>query len=199
MKKSIFSMAITLFAALFIVSCAGPSVELVDPNSDTAAPVAGLDYRDFEMAAAEILDSLFSSGALVKPTGGRYVVAIGRIKNDTSQYIDTDQLVKKIRTNMLRSGKAVITTAVGADGPEDQFARDTRQLRNDAEFNQATTAQQGTLIAPDLSLSGKILERQLYMDRGRVQIEYYFQLTITDITTGLAFWEDEVKIIKRRR
>ena len=55
----------------------------------------------------------------------------------------------------------------------------------------------GQLVAPDLSLSGKIIQRNNKINRRKTQVDYYFQMTLTDINTGLAFWEDEVPIIKR--
>jgi len=53
------------------------------------------------------------------------------------------------------------------------------------------------VILPDLSLSGKILQRNVQVDSRRQQIEYYFQLTLTQLNTGLAIWEGETLIGKR--
>jgi uncharacterized protein (TIGR02722 family) len=117
--------------------------------------------------------------------------------NDTMQRIDTDQLVKKIRIELLNSGKVVVTTAVGLNGPEDQMTMAARELRGNSEFNQSRVAAKGQLQAPDLSLSGKILQRNHNMSRGKQQVEYFFQLTLTDINSGLAIWEGETPIIKR--
>ena len=105
------------------------------------------------------------------------------------QRIDTDQLVKQIRVALLRSGKVVVTTAVGANGPEDHLAMDARELRNSEEFNQQTVASKGQMIAPEYSLSGKIIQRNVRDSKSKQAVEYYFQLSLTDIKTGLAFWE----------
>ena len=195
MKRSLSILFAVIVACLFI-SC-GTTVEVVDTKHDSSSAVAGMEYRDFHYAADNMVASMIDSGCLERKEGGRYVVTISRIKNDTSQYIDTDQLVKKIRIYLLRSGKATVTTAVGGSGSEDAMSREVRQLGADATFNQATVAGQGTMVAPDLSLSGKILERQISGGGRRVQIEYYFQLTLTDIHTGLAIWEDEQLVVKR--
>ena len=56
--------------------------------------------------------------------------------------------------------------------------------------------QQGTAIAPELSLTGKIIERNLKITSSKQRIEYIFQLSLTDINTGLAFWEGEETIGK---
>ena len=184
------------FLAAALTGCAS-GVQIVDTNNDTAESVMGLEYRDFEKAAGESVQSMLATGAVNNPNGGRYVLAISRMINDTMQRIDTDQLVKKIRIELLNSGKVVVTTAVGLNGPEDQMTMAARELRGNSEFNQSRIAAKGQLQAPDLSLSGKILQRNHNMSRGKQQVEYFFQLTLTDINSGLAIWEGETPIIKR--
>lgn len=181
---------------LVVTGCASTPMK-VDVANDRAPTVMGLDYRDFEEAAADMIESLLASGALNHPDGARYVLAISNVTNDTMQRIDTDQLVKKIRVAVLNSGKAVITTAVGGNGAEDAMSYQARQLRENEEFDQSRVAGQGRMIAPDFSLSGKIIQRNNTMNRRTTQVDYYFMLSLTDIETGLAFWEDETPIIKR--
>jgi uncharacterized protein (TIGR02722 family) len=156
-----------------------------------------LDYRDFEEAAAKMVQKMLSSPATAHPQGGRYILAISRITNDTMQRIDTDQLIKKIRVELLNSGRMMVTTAIGANGPEDTMNYAARELRGNDEFNQGTVQAKRTMIAPDLSLSGKIIQRNNSMNSSKTQVDYSFQLTITDLKTGLAFWEGEEMIIKR--
>ena len=72
-----------------------------------------------------------------------------------------------------------------------------RSVRGDAEFNQATVAKTGQLVAPTHSLYGKIIQREVRMDNGDKQIEYYFQLRITEIATGLQWWQKQYVIGKR--
>jgi uncharacterized protein (TIGR02722 family) len=198
--------AISIFAAASVtLGCAstggltgGQAVEMVDTRNDRAEAVVGIDYRDFEKAASDAVQSMLGAGAVDRPGGGRYILAVSRIINDTMQRIDTDQLIKKIRVDLLNSGKVVVTTAVGANGAEDAMNFQVREgLRGNEEFDQSRVQRKGTLQAPDLSLSGKIMQKNVRMPGGRVQIEYYFQLTLTDLKGGLALWENELPIIKR--
>jgi uncharacterized protein (TIGR02722 family) len=187
------SLALTLIT----VGCATAPVR-VDTTNDRSATVMGIDYRDFTDAAAAMVQSILEGGVVDHPVDGvRYVLVISRITNDTMQRIDTDQLVKKIRVALLRSKKVVVTTAVGADGAEDAMTYQTRELRGNDEFDQQRVAGKGQLVTPDLSLSGKIIQRNMRMNSRKTQVEYYFQMTLTDINTGLAFWEDETRIVKR--
>lgn len=191
-----------LFAGLLLLALA-PATALaqtkkVDTRSDRGQETAGLDYRDFEDAASDAVQSMIGSGAVNNPAGGRYVLMISRIINDTMQRIDTDQLIKKIRIELLNSGKVVVTTAVSGAGAEDSASFDVRQdLRGNDEFDQSRVQRKGTMVAPDISLSGKILQRNITVSKRQQQIEYYFQLTLTDLETGLAVWENEFPIIKR--
>ena len=191
MKK--IYLALPVVAGLIFTGCATKQPEYVGAsNPDTKQIVTmGIDRQDFERAADEAINSLLASGALNKQGGGRYVVAMGRIKNDTTQRIDTDLLTKKIRIAMLNSGKAVITTAASAGGAEDDMTYEVRKLRENAEFNQGKVAKQGAIIAPDFSLSGKIIQQIARTADNKQLTEYYFQLTLTDVNSGLAFWEGE--------
>ncbi|HFU74078.1 MAG TPA: penicillin-binding protein activator LpoB, partial [Helicobacteraceae bacterium] len=101
--KIVFSLAT---AALLFVGCADKT-ERIDVHNDQGGQVMALDYRDFNEAAGKSVQSMLQSGAVDKRNGERVILAISRIKNDTMQHIDTDQLVKKIRVDLLRSGKVV--------------------------------------------------------------------------------------------
>ncbi len=195
-KQILPALGMAVLMLVLLAGC-GQKTQNIDMENDNGQAVMGLDYRDFQQAASDSVESMLKSGAVNKRDGGRYVLAISRIVNDTMQRIDTDQLIKKIRVDLLQSGRVVVTTAVGADGAEDKMAMQARELRNSDEFNQDTVAKKGQMIAPELSLSGKIIQRNVRVDKKTQQVEYYFQLTLTDINTGLAFWEGETVIGKR--
>lgn len=189
---------IILAAVVVLFSACATKTTNIDIDNDKGEAVMGLDYRDFQGAAQDMVESLLASGAVTKKDGGRYVLAVSRVVNDTMQHIDTDQLVKKIRVGLLQSGKVVVTTAVGLNGAEDKMSMHAREeLRGNVEFDQKSVAGKGSMIAPDFSLSGKILQRNISVDSKTQRVEYYFQMTLTDIKTGLAYWEDERIVAKR--
>jgi hypothetical protein len=191
-------IAAGLIAAL-LAGCQQPTVN-IDIANDTGKPVMALDYRDFDQAATAMVESLIRSGALRKPDGGRYVVTTGRIINDTMQRIDTDQLMAKIEQEIANSGQVVMTSAVGGKGATDTMIDQMRQIRDSAasqEFRSETLPAEGQLIAPELSISGKIIQRNIRYDRNTEQVEYYFQLQLTDLTSGLRLWQQEQLIGKR--
>jgi len=197
--KTVTLQIVTLIIGILATGCA-PQTSYIDTMHDAGKPVMALDYRDFDQAASEMVQSMLGSGALRKPDGGRYVMATGRILNDTMQRIDTDQLMAKIEEELLNSGQVVMTSAVGGKGAPDQMIYQTRDIRDSDvgdEFNQDTMAAKQQLIAPELSIAGKIFQRNIRYDKKRQQVEYYFQLMVTDLTTGLRFWQKETLIGKR--
>jgi hypothetical protein len=196
MKTGIFQIVVLI--GILTAGCA--ETTYIDTMHDAGKPVMALDYRDFDQAASEMVQSMLGSGALKKKEGGRYVMATGRIVNDTMQRIDTDQLMAKVEQELLNSGQVVMTSAVGGKGASDQMIYDTRDLKDSDvgdEFNKDTVAAKGQLIMPELSVSGKIFQRNIRYDNDRQQVEYYFQLQVTDLTTGLRFWQNETLIGKR--
>ena len=195
MKK----LAILFVIPLFLLGC--EEVQKIDTTNDTGKQVMSLDYRDFDEAASQMIQSLISSGVLAKEDGSRYVVATSRVTNDTMQRIDTDQLTAKIEQDLMKSGQVVMTSAVGGkESNRDETVYELRETRDSStgeEFKQETLPQKGEIISPELSISGKIFQRNLRYDKDNQQIEYYFQLKITNIKTGLRFWQNEVLIGKR--
>ena len=191
-----------LIIAVMVTVFAGctPKTTNIDIINDEGKAVTGLDYRDFDQAASSMIQSLLASGTLQKSGGGRYVVTTGRIVNDTMQRIDTDQLMAKIEEDLMNSGQVVMTSAVGGQGASDKMIYEMRDIRDSAqgdEFQQETLAGKKTLVAPELSMAGKILQRNIKVDKNIQQVEYYFQLQLTDLTSGLRFWQKESIIGKR--
>lgn len=193
MKKTILPLIALTAMLIFGFGCATVT-EVVDTNNDLGPAVMGIDYRDFEQAAKEAVSQLIEEGSLDnKPGGGRYVLAVGRILNKTTQMFDSDMLVRKVTAELRKCGKVVVTKALD----QNSMIRGSRELKDDDLFNKDTVAQSGTVIAPELELKGKIIERNIQIDKKRKQTEYYLQLEINDIASGLSFWEGETRIVKR--
>lgn len=194
--KNIKLISMGLLTSTLLFTGCSQRPQIMGSNSVKAAPVTmGIDRQDFEKAASDMIESLLTSGALNKNGGGRYVVMISDIINDTTQRIDTRMLTKKMRVSMLKSGKAVITSAVGTER-DDTTIEATRSTRNSSEFNQKTSIKSGQLINAELGLSGRIMQRAAKTNDGDQLVEYYFQLTLTNAANGLAYWEDEVIVGK---
>lgn len=186
MKKLALATAV---AALTLTGCATKTAYIDAADTETNV-VAALSYADFSKAANEMAEEIIASKLMTHPQadeGGRYIVYVNDIENDTMQRLDTDQLTKGLRVNLLQSGKFLVTTAFG----EDDATKKMRELKDSKMVKKSTVKKDNQVFAPDFSLSGKILQRNTSLDNDDTRIEYYFQLSMTNVENGLAYWEGE--------
>jgi PBP1b-binding outer membrane lipoprotein LpoB len=165
-------------AALLMVGCqtTGGGARYIDSEgTETIVSLNTINIQDWNTAANELVESLLTSGVLER----------------AQQQVDTDSLIKKIRVDLNKTGKVVTTTTMGLGGrAEDPLAKSASEYTAFMNDDPAPVA-----TMPHYSLSGKLLE-----DRARVgnqrQVTYSFQLSLTEVATGLAVWEDEKQITK---
>ena len=192
------TLPLLLATLLLAAGCANRTV-LVDTHND-AEILAGLDYKDFEAAAAETTQAILASAKVraLTPPGKIYVVAIGNVSDETNLGIDTDLLTARVSEALLADERFALS-AVFADkaSNRDETISDARAVRGNDEFDQATIQKKGQLKAPDFSLTGKIIARDLRRDNGGTQHEYYFQLRLNDLAAGTAVMVKETRIVKR--
>ena len=193
MKKCLMGLAL----AALVAGCTTPTTR-VDLRNDRGPQVAGLDYRDVQLAANNVLQSLYRSGRLDRGDGQMYVLSVDKVKNDTMQRFDPDIVTSYITQELMNNNKVMVTSAMAAT--EDNRAgmiNGARTARGNGEFNQATVAQTGQLVAPSHTIYGKIIQREIRMDNGDKQVEYYLQMRLVELATGLQWWQGQVPIVKR--
>ena len=196
MKRNIFFSLAGTAALLGMTGCGSAPVRIDTASSQGITTVHQIDFKDWQIAAEKGISSMLESGAMKRADGRKTVLMVGNVKNSTRENVNTRILTDKIRQAVLRSGQAVVTTAVGAKGAEETAVRQVRELENDDLFNQSTVQKRGTVIAPDMSLSGEIVQQQ--RRSGRTEESYFFiHMVLTDLATGLAVWEDNVEIAKQ--
>lgn len=195
LKKAFLATCVGV-AAIIITGCqstgTGGARYVDSQGTETIVSLDRINIQDWNNAANELVASLLTSGALERAPQQPAILAISRIINNTQQQVDTDSLVKKIRVDLNKTGKVVTTTTMGLGGrAEDPLAKSASEY---AAFMNDDPAPPATM--PHYSLSGKLLE-----DRARVgnkrQVTYSFQLSLTEVATGLAVWEDEKQITKQ--
>ena len=183
MNKTLLPLLALSAAALLGLAGCSTNAHYVDPAGSRAVTEVGrINVQDFANAADtmvnSLIDSLISKDKLKSAAPGEpALMAISRIQNSTGQQFDTDQLVKKIRIQLLKTGKVQTSTAVNLGEPEDPLAA------------------QGNARAADYTLSGKIIEDRAQAGKLR-QASFIFQLSLST-RAGVAVWEEEKTIIKQ--
>ncbi|MWV62431.1 penicillin-binding protein activator LpoB [Helicobacter saguini] len=194
MFKYVGSGILSVVLSVGFVACGG-KVEYVDNAQSSEFTSTGIDYHDIESAVAKSVQSLLNS-EYVLDLDSKKVVAISDVINDTMQQVDVQDLTMKITRAMRKSGKFELTSAIsGSGGMTDNMINKARNLRENDEFNQYTTQEKGTLVAPSLSLQGKIVQKNTRV-KNKQRVDYNFLLVLTDLKTGVVKWDESTHIIK---
>ena len=185
MNKTLLPLlALSVGTLLGLAGCS-TDAHYVDPASSRPVTEVGrINVQDFASAADtmvnSLIDSLIGQDKLKSAAPGEpALLAISRIQNSTGQQFDTDQLVKKIRIQLLKTGKVQTSTTMNLGEAEDPLAKE----------------QQENARRPDYTLSGKILEDRAQSGKLR-QSAFIFQLSLSS-RAGVAIWEEEKTIIKQ--
>ena len=115
------------------------------------------DIADIDSMMSAHATSLLSK-KFVQKLQSKKIIAISHIKNTTQEPIDIESIMVGFKQSVVE--KFVFTNAIASNAnTADNLIKDSRTLRNNAEYNQYTTKKEGGLLAPDYSLSGKISKR----------------------------------------
>ena len=201
MKTSVFSLTYAVALALFLAAC-GPrspvgrkaDARYVDDGSEEGlVNLDKINSQDFTRAANKLLQDLFSSGALAKAPTQPAIMHIGKVRNDTQTYFDTDLLLQGMKRDILAGNRVKISTTEGPGGiGADEYAQDVRKK---LEF---TGDPKVSRPRPHFSLSGKIIEETSRVDKV-TQKDFYFLLTLTELDTGTGVWFGRELITKQGR
>jgi len=188
MKRLVTVLGLLLLLPALFSGCASRTRYVETGGSENIVTVGEINIQDYIRAAEDSVNKLLASGALDRVPEPPAILAISRVVNNTSQHIDTDLLTKRIRVQLLESGKALTSTTVGLDGAEDELAD-----RLQAQHELATG--KPAVRPPDFSLSGKIIQTQVSAGRKK-QSTFSFQLTLSN-NQGLGVWEGLEDITKQ--
>ena len=154
----------------------------------------GLDNHDIGDIIKKQVDSLLKQ-KIIKNQSEAQILTIGAIDNESGESIDTEIIASELTRYLSNSEKFVVVNA-GRDKKIEQILRDSRKMRENAEYNQYTTIEQGNLIAPSYALTGKITKRNRKILDDEI-IEYVFSFTLTDLKLGAVRWVGNEQIAKK--
>ena len=192
MKKAMF-----IASALTVALLAGcSSKQVVSYGDATAVETTDINFgsTDLQKVANEMTDSLIASPIIGSLTQNkRPVVFVERIKNKTSEHIDTESITDSISTKVLRSGKF----------------RFVDMSRVEAVRKQLNFQQDGGLVDPSKAIQfGKHIgaEYMLYGNLSSIvktnvdkkDVYYKFTMRLMDLESGIIEWADETEIRKTR-
>jgi penicillin-binding protein activator len=193
MKKQILVTAIALSISLLSACANKPVVRYGD-----AAAVETTDINfgstDLQTIVKKMTDSLLQSPVVGTMTANtRPVVFVEKIKNKTSEHIDTESVTDSISTQLLRSGKFRFVDMTKVDAVVDQL-----KYQNDAGMVDPSKAIQfGQQTGAEYMLYGN-LSSIVKNNADKSDVYYKFTMRLLDLRSGLVEWADESEIRKTR-
>ncbi len=143
---------------------------------------------DLQMIAEKMTGSLLETGIFQ----GRPTVTISTVKNKTSEYIDTTNVMNSIQTALVKSGKVRFTRSI----QEMQAGVDELTRQNQSGlYKQNSTAKVGKMTAAKFSVEGELTS--IVKQNSQTKDVYYkFTLKLFDVEEGTIEWQDEKEIRK---
>ena len=187
-------LATCLFASVIAGGCAQKSV--VSYGDATAVETTDINFgsTDLQKVAAEMTDSLLLSPVVGTMTNNkRPIVFVERIKNKTSEHIDTESITDSISTRLLRSGKFRFVDMGRVDAARAQI-----QFQQDGGMVDPSKAIQfGQQVGAEYMLYGN-LSSIVKSNKDKSDVYYKFTIRLMDLKSGLVEWADETEIRKTR-
>ena len=185
------TLSLTLVLA---AGCANKSV--VSYGDATAVETTDINFgsTDLQRVAGQMTNSLLLSPVVGTLTQNmRPVMFVERLKNKTSEHIDTESITDSISTKLLRSGKFRFVDMGRVDA-----AREQLNFQHDAGMVDPNTASQfGRQIGAQYMLYGN-LSSIVKSNQDKSDVYYKFTLRLMDLESGLVEWADESEIRKTK-
>ncbi|TWX57730.1 penicillin-binding protein activator LpoB [Colwellia hornerae] len=193
MKKLIIATTVGL-AITLVTGCAQHSV--VRYGDATAVETTDINFgsTDLQKVAGEMTDSLLLSPVVGTLTQNkRPILFVERLKNKTSEHIDTESITDSISTKLLRSGKFRFVDMVRVEAAREQikFQQDSGMV----DTNKAV--QFGKQVGAEYMLYGN-LSSIVKSNKDKSDVYYKFTLRLMDLESGLVEWADETEIRKTK-
>jgi hypothetical protein len=154
----------------------------------------GFGSTDLQKMAEKMVDSLLTFPPIVEVTNkSRPVLFVDRIKNKTSEHIDTESITDTISTRLLRSGKFRFVDMTKVDDVYRQL-----DFQSDSGLVDPKTAVKvGKQIGAQYMLYGN-LSSIVKRTEDKKDVYYKFTMKLMQLETGLLEWSDEKEIRKTK-
>ncbi len=193
MKKQIMVTAVAVSLTL-LAGCANKSVVSYGDAGAVETTDISFGSTDLQKVANEMTDSLLVSPVVGTLTENkRPIMFVERIKNKTSEHIDTESITDSVSTKLLRSGKFRFV-----DMGRVEAARKQLEFQNYGDMVDASKAVQfGKQVGAEYMLYGN-LSSIVKTNKDKSDVYYKFTLRLMDLESGLIEWADETEIRKTK-
>jgi uncharacterized protein (TIGR02722 family) len=191
MKKLLLVSALGLSISL-LAGCANKSVVSYGDASAVETTDINFGSTDLQKIADQMTASLIQSPVVGTMTvNKRPIVFVDKVKNKTSEHIDTESLTDSISTQLLRSGKFRFV-----DMTKVMAVREQLNYQNEGDLvNPNKAVQFGKQVGAEYMLYGN-LASIVKTNSDKSDVYYKFTMRLMDLESGLVEWADETEIRK---
>lgn len=153
---------------------------------------ADFGSTDLQQIATTMVDSLLTFPPIVEITAQRRpVMFVEKVKNKTSEHIDTESVTDTISSRLLRSGKFrfVDMNKVAALEKQLQYQLESGNVSDES------AVKRGRQIGAEFMMYGN-LSSIVKRDGSTKDVYYKFTLKVMNVESGLVEWADEKEIRK---
>ncbi len=191
--KSFISKILIVSLILFLVGC-GSSRNVTRTATDTTVDLSGRwNDTDSRLTAEKMIDGLLDSrwiDSFIDENKRKPVLIVGRIKNNSSEHIQTKIFSKDIERELINSGEVKF---VASSEERDELRQERAEQQ---EFSSLETAKKlANETGADFVLKGFISTQNDFFDGEAVKF-YQVDLELIQLETNEKVWLDTKKIKK---
>lgn len=193
MKRTFILVPLLAVGALGLSACTN-----VKYGDATAVETVNTDFgsTDLQMIAEKMVDDLLASGAVAQISAGgkRPILFVDKIKNKTTEHIDTESITDTMSTKLLNSGKFRFVDMTTVNAVMDQMD----YQKNSGLVDEAKAVHMGKQLGAQYMLYGNF--SSIVKTSGNTRDVYYkFTMKLTDIESGLVEFQSEKEIRKTKK
>jgi len=189
--KSLKLFTVVLSAVLLSACANGPKISYGDATA-VETTTTGFGSTDLQTIAATLVDDLLTFPPIVQMTSTRRpVVFVDKIRNKTTEHIDTESITDTVQTKLLKSGKFrfVDMTAIKQVQQQLNFQTDSGMV------DPAKAVALGKQTGAEFMLYGNMSSIVKRNDSTK-DVYYKFTMKMMNLETGIMEWAGEKEIRK---
>ncbi|WP_298768255.1 penicillin-binding protein activator LpoB [uncultured Shewanella sp.] len=182
-----------IFIITFLIALAGCQSKVQYGDATEVETVnANFGSTDLQAITTKMVNSMLTFPPVVALTANdRPIIFVDRIKNKTSEHIDTESVTDSISNQLLRSGKFRFIDMTKVDAVRKQLD----YQNNSGMVDPSTAINFGRQIGAQYMLYGNL--SSIVKQAGSTKDVYYkMTMRLMDLQTGLIEWSDEKEIRK---
>ena len=196
-KMALMKWYLLAIGLVFLTGCAS-TVKYGDAT-DTKTLDTDFGAGDLQQIAQKMTGSILTFPPIVQITNERRpVLIVEKVKNKTTQHIDTESITDTIRTKLIRSGKFRFLDKSTDDQTISEIKRQQEQGLTRADQAQKFGTQEAAEFQLTSSLSEITQRAKTNVLKKEKSVYYKFTMNLKNLQTGILEWSDEKELSKEK-